>query len=93
MPQAKSVPPFGICFNSHNLPPSRVDRYPNIDFVMQSQNVISTILGVDSSVNAQPNVSHLAFLDGGLNGRPPIVNGAYDIDVGRGIPIKLVIEV
>ncbi|KAL2490507.1 Eukaryotic aspartyl protease family protein [Abeliophyllum distichum] len=80
VPQVESVPPFGLCFNSHILPPTRVGGYPNIDFVMQNRNVSWTILGVDSLVNARPNVSCLAFVDGGLNTRAPIVIGAYQLE-------------
>ncbi|CAA3025522.1 basic 7S globulin 2-like [Olea europaea var. sylvestris] len=80
VPQVKSVPPFGLCFNSHNLPPTRLGGYPNIEFVMQNRNVSWTILGVDSLVNARPNVSCLAFVDGGLNPRASIVIGAYHLE-------------
>ncbi|KAL7120143.1 hypothetical protein ACP275_02G105400 [Erythranthe tilingii] len=79
VPQVQAVPPFGLCFDSRILPPTRVGA-PNIDFVMQNRNVSWRIFGYDALVSARPNVSCLAFVDGGTNTRAGITIGAYQLE-------------
>ncbi|KAI3472314.1 hypothetical protein Pfo_031272 [Paulownia fortunei] len=67
VPQVEAISPFGLCFNASILPPTRGDP-PNIDFVLQNRNVM------------RPNVSCLAFVDGGSNARAAITIGAYQLE-------------
>jgi len=79
VPQVKAIQPFGLCFNSSLLPPTRVGA-PNIDFVMHNRNVTWRVLGYDALVQVRPNVSCLAFVDGGSNTRAPITIGAFQLE-------------
>ncbi|KAG8391026.1 hypothetical protein BUALT_Bualt01G0145200 [Buddleja alternifolia] len=66
-------------YNMLPLPPTRVGT-PNIDFVLQNRNVSWRVFGVDALVRVRPNVSCLAFVDGGSNTRAPITIGAYQLE-------------
>ncbi|KAK6139374.1 hypothetical protein DH2020_026882 [Rehmannia glutinosa] len=79
VPRVEAVSPFGLCFNARLLPPTRVGT-PNIDFVMQNRNVSWRVFGVDALVRVRPNVSCLAFVDGGTNARAGITIGAYQLE-------------
>ncbi|XP_073273359.1 gamma conglutin 1-like [Primulina huaijiensis] len=80
VPQVKAVPPFSLCFNANQMPPTRVGGIPDIDFVMQNRNVTWKVLGVDAIVHARPGVDCLAFVDAGMNPRTSVVIGANQME-------------
>ncbi|NP_001311521.1 basic 7S globulin-like precursor [Capsicum annuum] len=76
-----SVAPFGACFDSRNIGSTRVGpAVPQIDLVLQNENVIWTIFGANSMVQVSENVLCLGFVDGGVNSRTSIVIGGHTIE-------------
>ncbi|XP_027115748.1 probable aspartic proteinase GIP2 [Coffea arabica] len=81
VPRVKAVPPFGACFNSSNLPSTRVGPpVPTIDFVLQSKTVFWRMFGVNSMVPVKEDVLCLGFVDGGVEPRTSIVTGVHQIE-------------
>ncbi|KAJ4719506.1 basic 7S globulin-like [Melia azedarach] len=81
IPQLKPpVPPFRVCYDSRKLSNTKLGPgVPNIDFVLQNQNVKWTISGANSMVQARPGVTCLAFVDGGFRPRASIIIGSHQM--------------
>ena len=81
VPRVASVAPFGTCFSSKNIGSTRVGpAVPQIDLVLQSQNVYWTIFGANSMVQVGNDVMCLGFVDGGSNPTTSIVIGGYQLE-------------
>ncbi|XP_024039580.1 basic 7S globulin [Citrus clementina] len=77
---AKPVAPFSVCYDSRKLKSTRAGPgVPNIDFVLQNQNVKWTITGANSMVEARRGVTCLAFVDGGVRPRASIIIGSHQL--------------
>ncbi|KAF9625264.1 hypothetical protein IFM89_020850 [Coptis chinensis] len=78
-----SRPRVGFCFDSSKVGSTRAGpKVPNIDFVLQSENVYWRITGANSLVPIEQAVGSLlcwAFVDGGSNPRTSIVIGAHQL--------------
>ncbi|MQM22303.1 hypothetical protein Taro_055353 [Colocasia esculenta] len=75
------VKPFGFCFDSKGIGSTRVGpAVPQIDLVMQSQQVYWRIFGANSVVQVKEGVLCLAFVDGGVSPRTSIVIGGYQLE-------------
>ena len=74
------VPPFGACFNSRDFGIGSTS-VPQIDLVLQSNEVLWSILGANSIVQVgnDDNVSCVGFVDGGAP-RTSIVIGGYQLE-------------
>ncbi|KAK9076959.1 hypothetical protein SSX86_005294 [Deinandra increscens subsp. villosa] len=76
-----SVAPFGLCFNSTGLGSTRVGPgVPQIDFVLQNDDVLWRIFGANSMVEVGGDVLCLGFVDGGVNPMTSIVIGGHQIE-------------
>lgn len=74
------VAPFGVCYDTKKLSYSKIGpQMPNIDLVLQNQNVKWRISGTNSMVEVRPGVTCLAFVDGGLRPRASIVIGSHQL--------------
>jgi hypothetical protein len=81
VPRVASVAPFGACFSSKNIGSTRVGpAVPQINLVLQSQNVYWAIFGANSMVEVGNDVMCLGFVDGGSNPRTSIVIGGYQLE-------------
>ncbi|KAF8388008.1 hypothetical protein HHK36_026674 [Tetracentron sinense] len=75
------VAPFGVCFNSTNITSTRVGPgVPNIDLVLQNENVVWRIFGVNSMVRTGQDVLCLGFVDGGPHPMASIVIGGHQLE-------------
>ncbi|KAK3441666.1 hypothetical protein EUGRSUZ_B01995 [Eucalyptus grandis] len=80
-PQAEPIPPFPPCYERARFPGTRVGpRVPIIEFVMQDEDTIWPIFGVNSMVEVRPETLCLAFIDGGSRPKDPIVIGAHQLE-------------
>ncbi|CAI9095079.1 OLC1v1030938C1 [Oldenlandia corymbosa var. corymbosa] len=80
-PRLASVAPFEFCFDSTNLPVTRVGPpIPGVDIVFQDETVSWTLFGANLMVEVKKNVICLGVLDGGLNPRTSIVIGAHQFE-------------
>lgn len=77
VPQVTPVKPFGLCFDTKNFTSSNV---PKVHFIMQDQNAKWTIGGANIMVQARVGVSCLAFVDGGLSPKAPIIIGVHQME-------------
>ncbi|KAK1430063.1 hypothetical protein QVD17_12555 [Tagetes erecta] len=81
VPKVASVAPFGLCFNSTSLGSTRVGPgVPQIDLVLQNNNVYWRIFGANSMVQVREGVLCLGFVDGGANPMTSIVIGGHQIE-------------
>lgn len=79
--RAAPVGKFRVCYDSKDLGSTRVGPgVPQIDLVLQSENVTWRIFGANSMTEAKPGVLCLAFLDGGVEPRTAIVIGGHQIE-------------
>ncbi|KAL1812226.1 hypothetical protein ACET3Z_022291 [Daucus carota] len=76
-----SVAPFGACFDGKTVAGSRLGaKVPVIDLVLQNENIVWTITGSNSMVQAGNNVLCLGFVDGGKDPRIPIIIGTHQLE-------------
>lgn len=81
VPRVAPVAPFGVCFNSTNIASTRTGpAVPNIDLVLQNQNVVWRIVGMNSMAQAAPDVLCLGFVDGGARPRASIILGGHQLE-------------
>lgn len=73
--QVKAVAPFGMCFDS-----KRINQAPSVDLVMDRPDVVWRISGENLMVQAQPGVSCLGFVNGGLHPKAAIAIGARQLE-------------
>ncbi|KAL0732270.1 hypothetical protein Bca4012_008479 [Brassica carinata] len=76
-----SVKPFGACFSAQNVPVTRVGYHvPDIQLVLQNNDVVWRILGANSMVSVSRDVICLGFVDGGVNARTSVVIGGFQME-------------
>ncbi|PON56548.1 LOW QUALITY PROTEIN: Aspartic peptidase [Trema orientale] len=81
VPQVKAVAPFGTCFDSKRITNTRVGpAVPPVDLVLVNESAKWRIFGANSMVEARPGVTCLAFVDGGVRARAPVVIGSYQLE-------------
>nr|XP_027103278.1 LOW QUALITY PROTEIN: basic 7S globulin-like [Coffea arabica] len=81
VPQVKPVLQFEVCFNFNYLASTRTGpEVPRIDFMLQNQKFSRTIIGENSTVQVEQNVSCLAFVDGGTNPTASIVIATHQLE-------------
>lgn len=81
VPQVKAVEPFGACFDSKRITRTRVGpAVPPVDLLLVNQSVKWRFYGANSMVEARPGVTCLAFVDGGVRPRAPVVIGSYQLE-------------
>ncbi|KAM0016262.1 putative nepenthesin [Helianthus debilis subsp. tardiflorus] len=81
VPRVASVAPFGLCFNSTSLASTRVGPgVPQIDLVLQNNDVFWRIFGANSMVQVSEDVLCLGFVDGGVIPMTSIVIGGHLIE-------------
>ena len=74
--QVKSVAPFGLCFNSN-----KINAYPSVDLVMDKPNgPVWRISGEDLMVQAQPGVTCLGVMNGGMQPRAEVTLGTRQLE-------------
>lgn len=76
-----SVAPFEVCFSSSNILSTRLGpSVPEIDLVLQNNNVVWRIFGANSMVEVSGGgVLCLGFVNGGSNPRTSIVIGGHQL--------------
>ncbi|KAL2922057.1 Basic 7S globulin [Bienertia sinuspersici] len=83
-PEAKrvnGVAPFDVCYDSNTLTSTRVGVVvPDIQLVLQNNNVVWTIYASNSIVTIDANVRCLALVDSGMNPKTSIVLGGYQLE-------------
>ncbi|KFK42681.1 hypothetical protein AALP_AA1G026100 [Arabis alpina] len=76
-----SVAPFGACFSTKNVVPTRLGyAVPEIQLVLHSNNVVWRITGSNSVVSVSDDVICLGFVDGGVNARTSVVIGGFQLE-------------
>ncbi|XP_010522713.1 PREDICTED: basic 7S globulin-like [Tarenaya hassleriana] len=76
-----AVAPFGACFSTEGVGSTRLGpAVPEIDLVLQSNDVVWRIFGANSMVSVRDDVICLGFVDGGVNPRTSIVIGGYQLE-------------
>ncbi|KAJ4895201.1 Eukaryotic aspartyl protease family protein [Raphanus sativus] len=79
--RVSSVKPFGACFSSRNVYKTRVGySVPDIQLVLQNNDIVWRILGANSMVTVSPDVICLGFVDGGVNARTSVVIGGLQLE-------------
>lgn len=79
--RVSSVKPFGACFSTQNVGVTRVGyAVPEIQLVLQSNNVVWRIFGANSMVSVSDDVICLGFVDGGVNARTSVVIGGFQLE-------------
>lgn len=67
-PTVEPVAPFGTCFATKDISFSRMGPgVPSIDFVLQNEDVLWSIIGANSMVSLENDVICLGFVDAGSN--------------------------
>uniref|UniRef100_A0A1J3DY60 Basic 7S globulin n=1 Tax=Noccaea caerulescens TaxID=107243 RepID=A0A1J3DY60_NOCCA len=78
--RVSSVAPFGACFSTQNVGVTRLGyAVPEIQLVLQSNDVVWRIFGANSMVSVRDDVICLGFVDGGVNARTSVVIGGYQL--------------
>ncbi|VVA89807.1 unnamed protein product [Arabis nemorensis] len=79
--RVSSVAPFGACFSTANVGVTRVGyAVPEIQLVLQSNDVVWRVFGANSMVSVRDDVICLGFVDGGVNARTSVVVGGYQLE-------------
>ncbi|VVA89808.1 unnamed protein product [Arabis nemorensis] len=79
--RVSSVKPFGACFSTANVGVTRVGyAVPEIQLVLQSNDVVWRIFGANSMVSVRNDVICLGFVDGGVNARTSVVIGGFQLE-------------
>ncbi|CAH2047566.1 unnamed protein product [Thlaspi arvense] len=81
--RVSSVDPFGACFSTKNVGVTRVGyAVPEIQLVLQSDDVVWRIFGGNSMVRVSDGVICLGFVDGGVyvNARTSVVVGGLQLE-------------
>ncbi|KAJ9548419.1 hypothetical protein OSB04_020962 [Centaurea solstitialis] len=79
--RVQSVPPFGACFDSRTAPKTITGpAVPDIDLVLEENNVQLRLYGSSSMVEAKKDVICLAFINGGDLAKTSIVLGGHQLE-------------
>ncbi|VVA89809.1 unnamed protein product [Arabis nemorensis] len=79
--RVSSVTPFGACFSTANVGVTRLGyAVPEIQLVLQSNDVVWRITGSNSMVSVSDDVICLGFVDGGVNARTSVVIGGFQLE-------------
>ncbi|CAA7057574.1 unnamed protein product [Microthlaspi erraticum] len=79
--RVSTVAPFGACFSAKNVGVTRLGyAVPEIQLVLQSNDVVWRIFGANSMVGVSDDVICLGFVDGGVNARTSVVIGGYQLE-------------
>lgn len=82
VPHVKPVAPFGACFDANRIPTSKIGpTVPSIDLVLDNKkNIMWRIFGANAMIQPRPGVMCLAFVDGGMRPKAPIVIGTQQLE-------------